>query len=77
MIPEERKQAEDRRARDRFAVLAGVRLGGALLMLLALWMGLGGSLIGHYGFGGVLFVVGLIGTLLVPRLLARRWRTPK
>jgi len=38
---------------------------------------LGGSLGGRYGFGGVLVVVGLIELVVVPRLLARRWRTPR
>ena len=67
----------DKSARDRFAIITGMRLGGAALMLLGLWMMLGGSLGGQYGFGGVLFVMGLGETIVVPRLLARRWRTPK
>jgi hypothetical protein len=67
----------DKRARDRFAILIGLRVGGAVLMLLGLWMVLGGSLGGNYGFGGVLVVVGLIGLIVVPKLLARRWRTPR
>ncbi len=71
------KRADDRLARDRFAIITGMRLGGVALMLLGLWMILGGSLGGNYGFGGVLFVIGLVETILVPRLLARRWRTPK
>jgi hypothetical protein len=68
---------DDKSARDRFAIIIGMRLGGAALMLLGLWMMLGGSLGGQYGFGGVLFVMGLGETIIVPRLLARRWRTPK
>ncbi len=68
---------DDKSARDRFAIITGMRLGGAALMLLGLWMMLGGSLGGQYGFGGVLFVMGLGETIIVPRLLARRWRTPK
>lgn len=57
---------------DRAAILLGLRIGGAMLCLLGLWMFLGGSVAGHYGFGGVLFVVGLIGLVALPRLLARR-----
>ncbi len=67
----------DKRARDRFAVLSGLRLGGIVLMLIGLWMFLGGSFAGRYGFGGVLFVVGLIGGVVVPQFLVRRWRTPR
>lgn len=67
----------ERKAANRLAVLLGLRLGGAILCLLGLWMFLGGSLAGSYGFGGVLFVVGLIGLLVVPQILARRWRTPR
>ncbi|WP_019831260.1 hypothetical protein [Sphingomonas sp. PR090111-T3T-6A] len=71
------KAIEDKRARDRFAVMTGLKLGGVVLMLLGLWMMLGGALGGRYGFGGVLFVVGLVETIAVPKLLARRWRSPK
>ncbi|WBO23285.1 hypothetical protein [Sphingomonas abietis] len=67
----------DKQARDRFAILIGLRAGGAVLMLLGLWMILGGSLGGAYGFGGVLFVVGLVEMMAVPKILARRWRTPR
>jgi hypothetical protein len=68
---------EESRAANRLAVLLGLRIGGAILCLLGLWMMLGGNLAGQYGFGGVLMVVGLIGLIVVPKLLARRWRTPR
>jgi hypothetical protein len=71
------KAIDDKRARDRFAVMTGLKLGGVVLMMLGLWMMLGGGLGGQYGFGGVLFVMGLAETIVVPRLLARRWRSPK
>jgi hypothetical protein len=61
-------------ASDRLAVLLGLRIGGALLLAIGLWMLLGGSLAGRYGFGGVLFVAGLTGLFGLPWLLARRWR---
>ena len=67
----------DARAANRLAVLIGLRIGGAILCLLGLWMVLGGSIAGHYGFGGVLAVVGLIELILVPKWLARRWKTPR
>jgi hypothetical protein len=68
---------DDRKARDRLAILLGLRFGGAVLTLLGLWMFLGGSVAGAYGFGGVLFVAGLVGLLVVPKILTRRWRTPR
>lgn len=69
--------ADDTKAANRLAVLLGLRIGGAILCLLGLWMMLGGSLAGRYGFGGVLLVVGVTGLVVVPKLLARRWRTPR
>jgi hypothetical protein len=73
MTPEE----EASRARDRFAILSGLRAGGVVLMAIGLWMWLGGSLGGRYGFGTILFVVGVVGAFVVPALVARRWRTPR
>ncbi len=67
----------DTRARDRFAILMGLRAGGGVLILLGLWMALGGSLGGAYGFGAVLMVAGFVGMVVLPQILARRWRTPK
>ena len=71
MTPDETKAA------NRLAVLLGFGIGGAILCLLGLWMMLGGSLAGRYGFGGVLLVAGLAGLVVVPKILARRWRTPR
>jgi hypothetical protein len=67
----------DKQARDRFAILMGLRAGGGALILLGLWMLLGGSLGGAYGFGAVLLVMGFIGMIVIPQILARRWRTPR
>jgi hypothetical protein len=64
-------------ASDRLAILLGLRIGGAVLLAIGLWMFLGGSFAGRYGFGGVLFVMGAISLLVLPRLLARRWRSPR
>jgi len=67
----------DKQARDRFAILMGLRAGGGALILLGLWMLLGGSLGGAYGFGAVLMVMGFAGMIVVPKILARAWRTPR
>jgi hypothetical protein len=58
---------------DRLAILLGLRIGGAVLALIGVWMLLGGSLAGRYGFGGVLVAMGVVGVAIVPALLARRW----
>jgi len=70
---------QDRIARGRFAVMTGIRLVGIVMML-------GGMLIWHTDLlreggwplvGIPLFAVGLVDSLLLPRVLAARWRTPK
>ena len=67
----------DKKARDRLAILLGLRAGGGVLIALGLWMVLGGSLGGAYGFGWVLLVAGIAEVVVVPKLLIRAWRTPK
>lgn len=62
---------------DRMAVLLGLRIGGAALLLVSLWMFLGGGFAGRYGFGGVLFGAGMVGLFGLPWLLTRRWRNPR
>ena len=62
-------------ARNRWAVIQALRLGGVALVLL-------GILIRYevipapMAVGFVLMAIGLIDVFLVPMLLARRWRTP-
>lgn len=56
----------------RRALVLGSRIGGVVLMLLGLYLWLGGNLAGHYGFGTVLVVMGAIGTFGLPWLVARR-----
>ena len=67
----------DKKARDRLAILLGLRAGGGVLIALGLWMVLGGSLGGAYGFGWVLLIAGIAEVIIVPKLLLRAWRTPK
>ena len=68
-------EAQANRARDRFAFLTGLRAGGVILMLIGIWMLIGGSVAGTYGSGGVLFVLGAVIGLVVPALLGKRWKT--
>lgn len=67
----------DKPARDRLAILIGLRVGGGVLVALGLWMMFGGSLGGGYGFGGVLIAMGVVGLIVVPKILVRAWRTPR
>ncbi len=69
---------EDRIARGRFLALTLVRLGGVVILMLgiAVWQSdlvqVGGAPV----LGISLFVMGLTETILLPRYLASRWRTP-
>lgn len=64
-------------ARIRFFILSGVRLGGGVLMLLGLVIA-SGRWAGWPPEAGIAAVLaGAFGFAVAPRLLARRWRTPK
>ena len=70
---------EDRLARGRLLILTLVRLGGIVLMGLGLLIS-GTDLIRDGGLpavGAPLAVVGLLESLLLPKFVAARWRTPK
>ncbi len=67
----------DKQARDRHAILLGLRVAGAILCGVGLWLILGGSVAGHYGFGGVLAMMGLLDLIVVPKILAHKWRSPR
>ena len=65
-------------ARARFFALSTVRFAGVGLVILgmAIWLG---DLLRPGGWpavGAPLFLAGVAGTLLLPKYLARRWRTP-
>lgn len=74
MTPDE----EERRARSRYMLISACHLGGTVIALfgLVIWQG---NLLrpgGWPALGIGLFVIGAIEALLVPKLLARRWRSP-
>ncbi|CAA9529697.1 MAG: hypothetical protein AVDCRST_MAG91-2849 [uncultured Sphingomonadaceae bacterium] len=68
----------DRLARTRFFTLSAARFAGVGLVFLgmAIWLG---DLLRPGGWPAVgvpLFLLGAAATLFLPRLLARRWRSP-
>ena len=64
-------------ARARFYILSTVRLGGALLMLAGIVI-VYGRWPGVPQLAGIAVTfVGAFGFAIAPRLLARRWRSPK
>jgi len=76
MTAEQQQARKDAIARNRYFVITLARISGAALALL-------GMVITAGRFEGVppvagyaLLLIGLVDILLVPRMLARRWRTP-
>lgn len=67
---------DDARARNRYFVIAFARLAGAALAVLGL-VAVAGRIDWLPPIAGiVLMITGLIELAIVPRLLARAWRTP-
>ena len=72
------RDEEDRLARSRFAMLSAMRAAGVAMMLIGMWIWFG-DIVREGGYPPVglpLFVLGFLESLIVPQLLARRWRTP-
>ena len=65
---------DDIRARNRFIAIQLVRISGVVMVLLGL-LAMNGRLNWPREAGYVLAVLGLIGALLAPILLARKWKT--
>jgi hypothetical protein len=66
-------------ARTRYAVLSAARASGVVLMLIGIWIW-NGDIVRDGGLPAVgvpLFVLGALESLVLPQLLARRWRTPR
>lgn len=70
-------QEEERIARSRYAILATLRGTGVFVMLAGLVIWYGGLIAGGERFGAIIFFAGVVESLLLPALLARRWRTPR
>ncbi|AGH49133.1 MULTISPECIES: hypothetical protein [Sphingomonadales] len=69
----------ERLARTRYTIISAMRASGALLMVLGMWIWVGDILrAGGLPAAGVpLFAIGFLQSLIVPQILARKWRTPK
>ncbi|OYW45580.1 MAG: hypothetical protein B7Z33_07030 [Sphingomonadales bacterium 12-68-11] len=63
-------------ARNRWLVIQAVRAAGVAMVMIGV-LGLGGRIDLPPAAAYILAVVGIVDVFLVPRLLARRWRTPK
>ena len=66
---------EEAKARARFFTISALQIGGAMMVLLGILIA-AGRLAAPPVAGYALIVVGLVDFAIVPRLLARRWRTP-
>lgn len=63
-------------ARQRFFVLQAMRLTGAVFALIGLLVIAGKIDLLPQWAGGVLFAMGMVEMLIVPPILARRWKSP-
>ena len=66
-------------ARNRFFIIQLVRLSGIALILsgLLIWRGDIVQPGGNMGIGLPILIVGILDSTIVPRLLTRRWRSPR
>jgi hypothetical protein len=74
MTPAEQHKLE----RTRFTILSAARASGAIIMLIGMWIWFGDIVRegGDDAIGGTLFVIGFVESLILPRFLAAKWRTP-
>ena len=68
---------EEAKAQYRFLVINIVRISGAIMLVLGLAIISRGVFDLPKGAGYVLFLVGIVDFMLVPLLLAKRWKSPK
>jgi NCAIR mutase (PurE)-related protein len=67
---------EDRKARTRFFIIGAARLAGAITIALAVAVSYGriDGIPNSVGYG--LLVLGIVGMIVLPRVLAARWKSP-
>ena len=68
---------EETKAQQRFLVLNLVRLVGAIMLVIGLAVIANGTFGLPSAAGYVLFLIGMLEFMLVPLLLAKRWKSPK
>jgi uncharacterized membrane protein len=64
-------------ARARFLILSGIRILGALAMMIGLVIAYGRWEGATPVIGVIVTILGAFGFAVAPRLLARRWRSPE
>ena len=69
--------AEQTKAQYRFLVLNIVRITGAIMLVLGLAIIANGVFGLPKAAGYVLFLIGIVDFMLVPLLLAKRWKSPQ
>jgi hypothetical protein len=75
MTPEEERVQDETRAQYHFLVINIVRISGAVMLVLGLAIIARGAFELPVAAGYVLFFVGLADFMLVPLLLAKRWKS--
>ncbi len=68
---------EESKAHYRFLVINIVRITGAIMLVLGLAVIARGVFGLPAAAGYVLFLIGIVDFMLVPLLLAKRWKSPK
>ena len=74
LTPEQR----ERLAKSRYQTLVLVQVVGILLMVIGMWIWFGDILRegGLIALGAPVFAIGVFQALVLPKLLARRWKSP-
>lgn len=67
---------EDNTARNRWAVIQAMRLGGVAIAVIGLLV-TGDIILLPHAAGYALLAIGLLDVFVVPTLLARKWRSPR
>lgn len=80
MIPDDGLTPDERErlAKSRYHTIVLVQFTGVLLMVIGMWIWFGDILRegGWIALGAPIFVLGVFESLFLPKLLARRWKSP-
>ena len=67
---------DEARARNRYFAMSGARLSGAIFAVIGIVLLGRATMDEQRWIGATIVVLGLFEMALLPRLLAKRWRTP-